>query len=308
MTDYIDKLVDAALLIWPPYGLRFGNPIPSEVEPSSARQRKGWPQVPSDVQQAHLSAAESIYRSEQERKKTIEDKASNFFVGATMSSSLVLALPTFLLGKIEAPQLVLFVIAASFGIAALYLLGSAYYATRVRGVGKMHVINSGSLEGLRVKDSDFRLVWAMTLVDMARRNEPILILKANHLSVAEQMFLRGAIAAVLAGLTLVVATIVWAPSPVVPTAADVALRTCMQSNIKVNADLATAARANGELRASAELALKQEAAAKVRLQSRANSKSRECGRCCNSRQADLACPTVPTPQSSDPTKPSGQCN
>lgn len=196
-----DRLARVAMVVYPPYELcRLGPSRASLQEDTDASSYGGKRWDTAEVQQTHLAAAEMIYRAELDRKKTIEDKAANFLAGATLSSGILIALPTLLAEKTSAPMEGRFFMLAMFTAAVAYLAGSAMYAIRVRASGEYYVVNASSLEGVALTSDDFRRKWAMRLLDMTRRNQGFLLQKSNELYVAERLFFRGLQTALLAGL------------------------------------------------------------------------------------------------------------
>ena len=207
------RLVDLAIFIYPPYGLHRLGPTSDSSEDESDRLplfgSKRW--ADAEVQKSHLAAAEMIHRAELDRKKTIEDKAANFLVGATLSSGILIALPTLLAEKTSAPMWAKIFMLAMFMVAVAYLVNSAMYAIRVRAAGQYYAINSSSLAGLALSSGDFRRNWATLLLDLTKRNQGFLLKKTNELYVAEQLFLRGLQAAPLAGLILAILAVAYPP-------------------------------------------------------------------------------------------------
>jgi hypothetical protein len=196
--------------LYPPYGLSRFNPSDAAHSPAvnrtSSKSRKS---ILPDIQQGHLIAAEAIYKSEIDRKKAIEDKAAIFLASVAISSSILIALPALLTDRIGGPISLKMAMLSLFVVAVGYLIIAATFAVKARASAPLYVINSTSLQSFELTGTDFRRQWAAHLIDLARRNEPLLILKANQLALAEHTFLRGVLIATFAGFLLGILSIVY---------------------------------------------------------------------------------------------------
>lgn len=276
------RLVRVAMAVYPPYELRrLGPSRASRQEDTDASSYGGKRWDTAEVQQTHLAVAEMIYRAELDRKKTIEDKATNFLAGATLSSGILIALPTLLAEKTSAPVEGRFFMLAMFTAAVAYLVGSAMYAIRVRASGEYYVVNASSLEGIALTSDDFRRKWALRLLDMTRRNQGFLLQKTNELYVAERLFFRGLQTALLAGLLLATLAIAYplsrisGPRPEVGSESTLvlydALVKCHEENSTLTGQVATQNSALAELKA--QLDAKSESSRQVTKKASANTNS-----------------------------------
>lgn len=267
--------------LYPPYELlRYGPTGDLEPEESTDTLFRGKKSVAQDVQQSHMAIAEAIYKSEIDRKKNIEDKAGNFLAGVGISSSILIALPAVLTEKINAPLYLKVMMLTIFMIAVGYLVVAAIYAVKVRARAPHYVLNSASLESFALTATDFRRQWALHLIDLARRNEPLLILKANQLYLAEKTFLRGVVAASVGGLLLGIFAIAYPKAQANPTGMmdafgaqesavlSSSIASCLNSNANLSLQLAAEGKAAGELKAELAANLKTVAALKAQLEGR----------------------------------------
>ncbi|MBN8473618.1 hypothetical protein [Sulfuritalea sp.] len=269
IAESLDRLLQ---FLFPPYALWRQGPsddapeVPDGAEVSGGDDFYGKKSISSEVQKNHLMVAEKIHSAEQERKKTIEDKAANFFVGATLSSGILAALPTLLTEKLSLPlwgKLIVFVLLI---IAAIYLIGAAIYATKVRGIGAFYVLSNADLEGRLFSDPDFQRKWAVRLVELTRLNQPTLTRKSNQLWVAEQMFLRGVISTIISGGLLGLLAIGFPPSHKNDLEAyAVSVFECRESNASLAMLLAAEGKALGVLEAKLSASLEAQEALKVQM-------------------------------------------
>ena len=264
--------------LYPPYELlRYGSTSSLDPEEPANTLFRGKKAIAQDVQQSHMAIAETIYKSELDRKKNLEDKAGNFLAGVGISSSILIALPAVLTEKINAPLYLKVMMLIIFVIAVGYLVVAAIYAVKVRARAPQYVLNSASLESFALTATDFRRQWALHLIDLARRNEPLLILKANQLYLAEKTFLRGVVAASIGGLLLGIFAIAYPKTQANPTGIVDAvgaqestvltstIASCLNSNAYLSMQLATEGKAEVELRAELAASLKAQAALKAQL-------------------------------------------
>lgn len=270
--------------LYPPYELsRYGpnSGLPPE-EPAVALIR-GKKAVSQDVQQSHIAVAEAIYKSEIDRKKNIEDKAVTYLAGVAISSSILVALPALLTERINGPLYLKVMVLIVFMIAVGYLVVSAIYAVKVRARAPYYVINSASLQAFELTAEDFRRRWALHLIDLVRRNESLLLLKANQLYLAEKTFLRGIVIAGFGGLLLGIFAIAY---PKVQTDREqtvnsvggrdsavvtASLVSCVASNSSLSIQLLAEGKALGELRAELASSLKAQAELKSKLKAKRKS-------------------------------------
>lgn len=148
---------------------------------------------------------------------------------------------------------------------------------KVRARAPQYVLNSASLDSFALTATDFRRQWALHLIDLARRSEPLLVLKANQLCLAEKTFLRGVVAASIGGLLLGIFAIVYPKTQTNPTGIVDAvgaqestvltftIASCLNSNTNLSMQLAAEGKAVGELRAELAANLKAQAALKAQL-------------------------------------------
>lgn len=291
--------------LYPPYELiRYGPSGNSASEEPADTLFHGKKAIADDVQQSHMAIAEAIYKSEIDRKKNIEDKAGNFLAGVGISSSILIALPTVLAEKINAPFSLKLVMLIVFMIAVGYLVVAAVYAVKVRARAPHYVLNSASLGSFALTATDFRRQWALHLIELARLNEPLLVSKANQLYLAEKTFLRGVVAASIGGLLLGIFAIAYpktqsnltgavgAVGAQESTVLTSSIASCLQSNANLSIQLAAEGKAAGELKAELAANIKAQAALKAQLD----------GKRLVSRRHSL----VP-PNSADPRKNSERC-
>ena len=291
---------DTLVRIWPPYELRYGK-AQEDAQPVTPKEedrpdRTTRTQTSREIQEIQLAAAEAVYKAEQERKKVIEDKASSFFAGATLSSTIVIALPTILVGKIAiglAAQLLLLML---FSLAVIYLLSAAYYATTARAVRGLHALNAGLLDAMVLSDLNLRQKWARTLIEIAQQNEPILRDKSNHLYVAERLFLRGIIITILTGLLLGATTVI---SPVTDNKEVFAYKTlasCLEVKESLHGELLGQTKLIADLRADLAASKKEELTLRARIQARAVKKVEPSVQCCQSPTAMPKCESPNKPE------------
>lgn len=264
--------------LYPPYELiRYGPSGNSASKEPADTVFHGKKAIAEDVQQSHMAIAETIYKSELDRKKNLEDKAGNFLAGVGISSSILIALPAVLTEKINAPLYLKVMMLVIFVIAVGYLVVAAIYAVKVRARAPYYVLHSASLDSFALTAKDFRRQWALHLIELARLNEPLLVSKANQLYLAEKTFLRGVVAASIGGLLLGIFAIAYPKTQANPTGAVGAvgaqestvltssIASCLQTNANLSMQLVAVGKAAGELKAELAANLKAQAALKAQL-------------------------------------------
>lgn len=267
--------------LYPPYELSMHGPTDvSQEEGPTAASFQSKKSVASDVQQTHLAIAESIYKSEIERKKGLEDKATTFLTGVAISSSILLALPALLTERINGPLYLKMIVLVIFIIAVGYLIVAAVYAIKVRARAAHYVINSSSLQTFALTAPDFRRKWALHLIDLVRRNEPLLTLKANQLYLSEKTFLRGVIVAIFGSFLLVIFSVAYPKMQMdqLPTISNLdkgefailtnSLSRCVNVNTDLNTQLSAEVKAKGELNAELTASRKAQASLNAKLEAK----------------------------------------
>jgi len=185
-------------VIWPPYEAKFANDSIikriQEVGEKELRKRtasriedavskcadlKEWVPVATMVREAELK-----------RKETIERKATTYLCAITVTFTIMGIITGLLRGQSKAMTRLIYVAIASYFIAFICLLVSAYYAVKViRSEGLYCLCADEVVDILGYKDNSMAAYIIQAIV-VCKMNESKLTIKSNYLSVAEDLFLR----------------------------------------------------------------------------------------------------------------------
>lgn len=151
-----------------------------------------------------LREAEALTESEIKRKDTVESKATSYLVAIGIATGLVSGLPVLFGKNWLIPSNAALPLAVLDALAVMHFLVAAYHAIRTRQTEALAVPLVDDVLELASKPDGAgarRLVSALT---RARYNEPLITKKANHLAVAETMFLRGLMFIAIASIGVLV--------------------------------------------------------------------------------------------------------
>ena len=151
------------------------------------------------------SLARIVYESEIKRRETLENKALVFVVALGLSLSIVSAFPALFGNTWEVPDYVASVVSIIYILAIIHFLVAVYYAINVRRVTGLALPNVNEFINEIRNDKISTTDQIVTYISRVKFNEPILLKKANTLSVAESMFRRGLIFISFAAISIVVA-------------------------------------------------------------------------------------------------------
>lgn len=204
----------AAFWLWPPYEAK----IAERFIESRINSTNHWDSIlkevrislPEDATNDNLEEMEQLARqiekSESERLKTIEDKASSFSSGIGIVLGIMAAV-TALLSDYQFDISWLVILGTLYLLTIIHLVAAAYFAARVRRMSKMayfsvhDLLDSINNDQWQVKE---RII---SIISRTKWNEDILLQKTNSLYVSERMFWRGVILiALLAILNAVIRT------------------------------------------------------------------------------------------------------
>ncbi len=192
--------------LWPPCEARFARTFidrelsGSTLERMTKMREEISKTIPGDADLTISdSMAQIVYESESKRREIIESKALAFIVALGISVSIFSALPAFFGEKGNIPPAAALGAVVVSALAIIHLLVAAYYAIETRRITGLAVPSYFEFMG-RMKEGAYNeKARIILLISQARFNEPILTKKANSLSVAETMFLRGLVLMVIAG-------------------------------------------------------------------------------------------------------------
>ena len=154
--------------------------------------------------------AKTIFDIENKRRETLESKAIEFVSGFGIAVSVFSALPALFDNKWRLSILFLFILGVLYFLGIMHLLVAIYWAVAVRRAEGLALPNvDGYMKAIadQAFSSRDRIIMYLS---QAKFNEPLLTLKANSLSIAERMFIRGiffvALVALFSGSKMVLST------------------------------------------------------------------------------------------------------
>lgn len=195
MSSFSSKLNSWASTAWPPYAASIAD---AHIDRKMSNTNR-WTDIQNEVttmlkgraaSQPIDDYAQLVHRSEDDRRKTLESKGQTFLVGASIATSILFALPTFIDGTHILNTLYLFIVLIPFLLAIVHFLVAAVYSVKSRLTVGLALPNARAFpfEG----DSVLNTLPGQ-LLTMARYNELLITKKANYVSVSETMFSRGLI-------------------------------------------------------------------------------------------------------------------
>jgi hypothetical protein len=135
--------------------------------------------------------ARIVADSEARRLDAIEGKAATYLLGLGIALGLAAGFPALFGDSWQASRGGILMAGACDALGVLHFLVAVHHALETRRVSGIAVPSvDGLLESLSGSEASAEEP-ALSLLTQARFNEPILNMKANHLSVAETMFRRG---------------------------------------------------------------------------------------------------------------------
>lgn len=187
-------------IIWPPFEARCADNYMKEQDQASSVSAR-WSNMLLEVN-GSLPLEESlveevgkrasrIEESESKRKETIENKATTFISSVGVVITIISVVPALFSSQWQLPHNYALIAGVSYLLAIVFMLVSIYYAIKVRRVsGMMLPCYDRLMDALRNDriSTKHRISEIMASV---KWNENILTRKANYLSVAEELFLRG---------------------------------------------------------------------------------------------------------------------
>lgn len=193
-----------------------------DIWPAESKRR-----TPKDA----LALAERIFDSEQDRRKSIEDKAGSFLFALSVAAGIVGAIPIFFTERlgITFPWVIPIVVVLAFSL--VFFLTATFYAVKVRRVGETYVLSADDYSRMTSTHEGAR---ARLLIEITRRNEPLIRRKSNFLYLTEEMFLRGLLLVGVSGLLIIFVKLL-GPSPV-EAMQQGALAEFKQEVVKLNED------------------------------------------------------------------------
>jgi hypothetical protein len=179
--------------LWPPYGVYL-----SQKDVARITRAQAWSAATDElavglasIPDAELNDAErvasQVVESEVRRKDTLEAKAATF-VGTPALAAAITAAIAPLTRDLKLSTLAAVIVTALYLVALFHLLVSAWYAVSARRVEALVVLSAFNGHRLLVQRARDRIAERLAY---AKVNEPALILKANRLTAAEDLFLRG---------------------------------------------------------------------------------------------------------------------
>lgn len=209
------KIAKLLYVLWPPYEAYVAQKFIAERRFDDyaesmellSKELSGLLLVNSDDEQRSVNLnkleeiAVSILESETKRQETIESKALTFLFLLGLSTTLVSALPALFTSTWQLPLSVIVISGGSYIIAVIHFIVSVYFAIRVRQVVGLAVPNVAEFIDSVKNDSNIIFTNIVINIKRAKYNESILTLKANALSIAEKMFLRGLVFIVIATIS-----------------------------------------------------------------------------------------------------------
>jgi hypothetical protein len=158
---------------------------------------------PDDLVEAEKLAS-SLLDAENRRKDVLEAKASTFVVTPAVATAITAAVAP-LTKDLKLSASTAAITAIAYAIALVHFLVSAWYATAARRAAGFTVLSAANAHRLMTLPRKDRIAERLAY---ARLNEPALTMKANRLSLAEDLFLRGLAFLALASFLAVVAHVV----------------------------------------------------------------------------------------------------
>jgi hypothetical protein len=131
--------------------------------------------------------ASAVLDAEVKRKDVLESKAATFVVTPAVATAITAAIAP-LTKDLRLSGGVASIVTVAYGLALAHLLVSSWYAVSARRAEAFVVLSAANAHQLLMKDARERIAYRLAFVKL---NESALILKANRLSVAEDLFLRG---------------------------------------------------------------------------------------------------------------------
>jgi hypothetical protein len=193
------------LLLWPPYGLyRAKRTVAKETDNGDpwaralAELRIDLPQTTEELTDAEKLSVD-VLEAEIKRKDVLESKAATFVITPAIATAITAAIAP-LTKDLGLSSHTATIVTICYTVALIHLLVSSWYAITARRTEGFVVLSSMNAHALLSKTQIERVVARLAY---ARLNEPALVMKANRLSVSEDLFLRGlAFLAAAACLTL----------------------------------------------------------------------------------------------------------
>jgi hypothetical protein len=196
-------------LVWPPYEAhiarkfiddRTSSNLQERMQSIDTEVRKSLPEGKKQQEEIEV-LAKLVFESESGRKEILESKALAFVSAFGVSVSIVAALPVFLSKDWHISPLAAAILTILYVLAIAHLLVAVYYSIEARRVQGLALPNADEFVKA-IKEGKQSIADRIVMyVQKAKFNEPILIKKANSLSVTESMFLRGLILVAVASTT-----------------------------------------------------------------------------------------------------------
>lgn len=193
------------ILLWPPYGFYLTKRAIAQkasTDPWVLALEELKISIPLKSEDKLAEAekiASSVLEAENKRKDVLESKAATFVVTPAIATAITTAIAP-LTKDLGLSNCTATLVTICYAIALIHLLVSSWYAITARRAEAYVVLSAINARNLMLKTRIERIVMRLAY---ARMNEPALVMKANRLSVSEDLFLRGlAFLAVAACLTL----------------------------------------------------------------------------------------------------------
>ncbi len=185
--------------IWPPYEAKFAkDSIIRRIR--EVGEEELWKRTASRIEETVSKCADlkewvpvatMVREAELKRKETIERKATTFLCAIAMMFTIMGIITGLLGGQSKAMTRLIYVAIASYFVAFICLLMSAYYAVKViRSEGLYCLCADEVVDILGDKDNSMA-AYIVQAIAGCKMNESKLTIKSNYLSVAEELFLRG---------------------------------------------------------------------------------------------------------------------
>lgn len=185
--------------LWPPYEARIADQS-IERRIRGEGEEKRWEAILTEVRNTlpkndkleELERfANQIKESEAKRKEIIESKATSLITGIGIGVGIISIIPLLFSERWLLPTGWAIVSGFAYLLAMICLFVAAYYAVKVRRVGGFALPSYAAfLDLLRTHQGKIEERIVLTLAQ-TRWNEELLLSKANYLSAAEELFLRG---------------------------------------------------------------------------------------------------------------------
>lgn len=200
--------------LWPPLSLK-------AHEPTSRNITDLFEQVDDEVkryldpinEEATLEHARRAYENEEQRRKTLDDKATTFTALAGTTLALVSTSAVLLRLRPDLDPFARWLLVATYALTAIHLVGAAYYAFEVRRVTGVVQPSAVEIRGLLQRFPP-RRYWIAWFLAAAEFNSDVLRKKSNRLAVSEQLAKRGFVL-LAASLLLTLIAIGTSPSALV---------------------------------------------------------------------------------------------